>query len=130
MLSKIPKIYWPTCLLLLPFPVSADVSLQSSLAGITDFLGDSVIPFLLALAFLFFVINVVRFFIFQSHNEDGRKKAKGLAIYSISAFVIIVVFWGIINLLASSIGLDGCSQPENDYKLAQPGYAGPPAPGC
>lgn len=99
----------------LPSVVHAQSSLQSLLIGFTKFLDSIVIPFLLAIAFFVFAINAVRYFIFQSTSEDGREKAKALAIYSVFAFVLIIIFWGIINLLSTSIGLDGVTQPEQDY---------------
>ncbi|MEY3784012.1 MAG: hypothetical protein RLZZ230_334 [Candidatus Parcubacteria bacterium] len=124
------KVYSTLALLLITPIIASAQSLQTMIPAWVKFLNDVIIPFLLAIAFLFFVINVVRFFVIGGSNEEGQEKAKGLAIYSVSAFVIIVVFWGIINMLVSSFGLGGCSQPIFDYKEAQPGYAGPPAPDC
>ncbi len=85
------------------------------LGNIVTFLSDTVIPFLLGIAFLFMVINGVRYFILGSTSEDGRDKAKALAIYGVLAFVIIIIFWGIVNLLVDSIGLGGETQPDQDY---------------
>lgn len=89
--------------------------LQSFLLNFTTFIGGVLIPFLFGIAFLFFVINAVRFFVLQSSNEDGREKARKLITFSILAFVFLIVFWGIINLLTSSLGLDGATQPQSDY---------------
>jgi len=76
------------------------------------------IPFLFGIAFLFFVINVVRFFVVQSNNQEGREKARSLISFSVMGFVFVVIFWGAINLLASSIGLDDTATtglPCSDY---------------
>lgn len=89
--------------------------LQGYIGNVVTFIGTVVIPFLLGLALVFFVINVIRFFVIESKDEDGREKAKALAIYGVLAFVIIVIFWGIVNLFSDSIGLTGGTAPISDY---------------
>lgn len=101
-------------LLLLPFVTYAQ-SAQSLITGFTKFLSTAAIPFLLGVAFLFFVVNGVRYFVLGSSNEDGREKAKALAIYGVLAFVIIIIFWGLVNILVDGIGLGGETQPTQDY---------------
>lgn len=101
-------------LFLLP-TISHAQSLQVFITSTIKFLNTIIIPFLLGIGFLFFVINVIRYFVAGGSNEDDREKAKALAIYSVAAFVIIVTFWGIINMLASSTGLQGKNQPAQDY---------------
>lgn len=114
-------------LLALPL-VSHAQSLQTFLVNFTRFLGDTLVPFLIGIAFLFFAVNVVRFFVFGSDNQEGQEKAKALAIYSVLAFVIIIIFWGVINLLSSSLGLDGCVPADSDY--VKKDFVGPPPPNC
>ena len=65
--------------------------------------------------FLFLIINVIRYFVIGGNNDEGKEKAKNLALYSVLAFTVIIVFWGFINLIASSIGLDGKDAPPSDY---------------
>ncbi len=115
-------------ILIIPFTASAQ-GLQASLTNVVNFLDKVIIPFLLAIGFLFFVINVIRYFVIEGHDEDGREKAKALAIYSVSAFVLIVIFWGLVNLFADSTNLNGCNQPMFDYQ--EYNFIGPPLPaGC
>lgn len=102
------------CFLVIPLTTNAQ-SFQTMLVGTLTFLNDTVIPFLLGIGFLFVVINGVRYFVFEGATEDGREKSKALAIYGVTAFVIIVIFWGIVNLLTASIGLDKETQPAQDY---------------
>jgi len=108
------KSLFALSLLVLPV-VSHAQSLQDLVKNTTSFLGEIVIPFLIGIAFLAFVYNVIRFFVLGSTSEEGREKAKALAIYSVLAFTLIIIFWGIINLLTSSIGLDDKNQPGSDY---------------
>jgi succinate dehydrogenase/fumarate reductase cytochrome b subunit len=102
-------------LLLLPNLAYAQFSLQKLFSGLLKFFNDALIPFLFGIAFLFFVINAVRYFVIEGSNEDGRANAKNLVLYSILAFVFLITFWGIINMLTSSIGLDGAVQVKSDY---------------
>jgi len=93
-------------------------SLQALLTGIGGFLNGVVIPFILAIAFIVFVVNVVRFFVIGGASDEGQKNAKNLAIYGIGAFVFILSFWGIVNLLVAGVGLENESCAEvsiSDY---------------
>jgi hypothetical protein len=81
-------------------------SLQGLIMGVGGFINGILIPLVLAIAFLVFMVNVVRFFIIESSSEEGQANAKSLAIYSVSAFVFILSFWGIVNLIADGIGLN------------------------
>ena len=81
------------------------MNLQSYIGELVTILNNVVIPFILGISFLVFVINVIRFFVIGGTNEDAKEKAKQLAIYGVAAFVFIIVFWGIVNLLTSSFGL-------------------------
>lgn len=102
---------------LLIFPATTHAaSFQTFITGTTLFLNDTIIPFLLGVAFLFFVFNAIRYFVLNGSNEDGQEKAKALAIYGVLAFTIIVIFWGIVNMLVDGIGLGGGTQPTNDYE--------------
>jgi succinate dehydrogenase/fumarate reductase cytochrome b subunit len=106
------------CLLsVIPSPAWADDDggIQTFIKGIVNFLNDVVIYFLLAIGFLFFVYNAIRYFVFEGSNEDGQKKAKNLAVYSVMAFVLIIILWAIVNMLAETTGLQGEDALENDY---------------
>lgn len=89
--------------------------LEDLIKGFVGFLSDVVIPFLFAIAFLIFAFNVIRYFVFGSTSEEGRDNAKNLAIYSVLAFVVLVVFWGIVNGISSLLGFGGTTQPTADY---------------
>jgi heme/copper-type cytochrome/quinol oxidase subunit 4 len=102
--------------LALPFFVSAQgLSAQGFIASFLTFSSKVLIPFLLGIAFLFFVFNVIRFFVVGGGNEDSRENARNLATYGVLAFVIIVVFWGVVNLLSNSLGFGGANVPTPDY---------------
>jgi succinate dehydrogenase/fumarate reductase cytochrome b subunit len=79
-------------------------TLQTGLAAIPGFIGGTLLPLLTSIAFLFFIINVVRYFIIGSTEEKGRENAKNLAIYGVLAFFFLLVFWGIVALLINVLG--------------------------
>ena len=114
-------------LFLFPFIASAQ-GVQGFLINLVTFFNSVVIRFLFGVAFLFFIINAVRYFVIGASNEEGREKAKSLAIYGVAAFVFIIIFWGIVNLLSSSLGLEGCTTPGSDYYLNH--FVGPSLPNC
>lgn len=88
----------------------SDMKIQTLIVDTLLFLNKTVVPLLFALAFLFFVVNVVRYFIIGGDQEDARGKAKMLALWGIVAFVVMVSIWGIVNLLTSGFGI-GRSEP-------------------
>jgi len=104
---------------LLPVVASA-ASVQETIGHVLTFSNQTLIPFLLGIAFLFVVINIIRFFVIGGASEDGQKKGKSLALYGVLAFVFIVIFWGAVNFLSNSIGLGGEKAPTPDYMEAYP----------
>jgi len=91
-------------------------SLQGLIEGTLGLINDVLIPFVLGIAFLIFVINAIRFFVVGGSTDEGKENAKSLALYSIGAFVLILSFWGLINIITRGIGLadDPCI-PGSDY---------------
>ena len=108
-----------TTLLLFPIITLAQDDLQTLLPTFGNFINTVLVPFILGIAFLAFVYNVVRFFILGrasgEGSDDDRAKAKALVLYSVMAFVLIIVFAGIVNLIVSGIGGEGTPPPESDY---------------
>ncbi len=110
------KILFGSLLVFAPFiTLAQEQTAQTWITGVTEFLSSTVITFLLGIAFFMFVVNAVRYFIIGSTNEQGREKAKALTIYSIVGFVFIIIFWGVITLLATATGLSGTNAPTSDY---------------
>lgn len=84
----------------------AQAGVQGLLIAILTFLNSVLIPFIFTLAFLFFLVNAVRYFIIGGGNETERDKARRFALWGILAFVLMVSIWGIANLLTSGFGID------------------------
>jgi hypothetical protein len=79
--------------------------LNTLLINILTFTNGILIPFILGIGFLVFVWGMFQFFIVGGANDDAKEKGKSLMIWAIVGFLMVFVFWGIINLLVSSTGL-------------------------
>ena len=79
------------------------------LANIIGFSNGVLIPFILGIGFLVFVWGMFRFFILGGANDEEKDKGKSLMVYATLGFVLIIIFWGVINLLSDSTGLGGDS---------------------
>lgn len=126
------KYILTTLLATIPLVSTAqDANLQGLITGVGNLINTVLVPAVLAIAFVVFVINAVRFFVIDGANEEGQKNAKALALYSVSAFVIIGIFWGLVNLLTTSIGLDNdpCSNyTTSDYVIREGAPCSSPRP--
>jgi hypothetical protein len=80
---------------------------EQLLENILEFTNDVLIPFIIGIGFLVFVWGMFKYFIAGGADEGKREEGKNLMIYATLGFVLIVIFWGVINLLASSTGLEG-----------------------
>jgi cation transporter-like permease len=76
------------------------------LRNILQFSNNVLIPFILGIGFLVFVWGMFRYFIAGGANDEAKESGKSLMVYATLGFVLIIVFWGIVNLVATSTGLD------------------------
>ena len=75
------------------------------LTSILSFINGVLIPFILGIGFLFFVWGMFQYFIAGGANDEKKESGKSLMVYATLGFVLIVVFWGVVNLVASGTGL-------------------------
>jgi hypothetical protein len=75
----------------------------TSIGFIVDFINKYLVPLVFALAFLFFLWGLFKYFFWNT--EEGKESGKQLMLWGIIAFVVMVSIWGIVNLLASGLGL-------------------------
>jgi hypothetical protein len=100
------------------------MNIQAFLTSILTFLNTIILPFLIALAFLFFIWNATRYFIIGGGSEESQQKAKILAFWGIAAFVLIVSLWGIVNLIVGGLGFGTSTVIFPDYYVSG-GASGP-----
>lgn len=77
------------------------------LRNILDFTNSVLIPFIIGIGFLVFVWGMFKYFIVGGANDDAKEQGKSLMIYATLGFLLIIVFWGVVNLLTESTGLEG-----------------------
>jgi len=89
--------------ILVSAPLAADAkSFKEIVDGTIVPLGDTIIALLYALAFLFFLIGMVR--LFFSNNPESREKGRYFAIYGIGALVVLFAVWGLVRALLGVLG--------------------------
>ena len=97
------------------------------LGNVINFANGVLIPFILGIGFLVFVWGMFRYFIAGGADEEARSNGKNLMIWATLGFVLIIVFWGVVNLLASSTGW-GNTTLQQVPVAPGPGAATTPAP--
>ncbi|MBU0749938.1 pilin [Patescibacteria group bacterium] len=70
---------------------------------IVPFVDTAVLPLMYALAFLFFMIGMVRFFF--SSSEEAREQGKQHAFWGVIGLVVLFGVWGFVRLLLSTLGV-------------------------
>lgn len=75
------------------------------LGNILTFTNGVLIPFIIGIGFLVFVWGMFQFFIAGGSNDEAKEKGKSLMVYATLGFVLIIVFWGVVNFLVSTTGL-------------------------
>ncbi len=58
------------------------------------------VPLLYSIAFLFFLIGVVRYFF--SESDDKRKEGRSFALWSLIALAVMFSVWGLVRLLLNT----------------------------
>lgn len=91
----------PALALLLPIQAQA-ASLKELTEDLVGFANNSIVPLIYALAFLVFMIGMVRYF-FLEQGEEGREKGKQLMLWGIIGFVVMFSVWGIVRLLMTAL---------------------------
>lgn len=93
--------------------------LEDMLRNILTFSNEVLIPFIIGIGFLMFVWGMFQYFIAGGASDESREKGKKLMISSTIAFVVIIIFFGAINMLTATTGLEG-QQIKNVPKVTVP----------
>ena len=85
---------------------------------------NRIVTFLIALAVVWFIWNVIRYA--MSNEDDGKEKAKSQMIHGIIAIAVMVSIWGIVSLLRNAFGVESNNQlPSNINSMIPGGNVGP-----
>jgi heme/copper-type cytochrome/quinol oxidase subunit 4 len=69
--------------------------------SIVGLVNSAVLPLMYALAFIFFLIGMVRFFFMG--GEEARQKGRQFMLWGIIGFVVLFGVWGIVRLLLMTL---------------------------
>lgn len=111
-ISFLKKVSTVTGALLLPLVALAQGVTQApptsggrTLASLIDLIAyylNLVLGLMMAVAVVMFVFYVIKYFIMP--NED-RKQAGSYVMYSVIGFFVILSFWGLVNIVQNTFGL-------------------------
>jgi len=107
-------IFYAATLFLVPALTRAQLAESSSggpfeemIRNLLEFSNNVLIPFIIGIGFLAFVWGMFQYFILGGANDESREKGRKLMVSATFAFVIIILFFGFINMLTTSSGLEG-----------------------
>lgn len=76
---------------------------------IIPFIDGFVIQFLYAVAFLFFIYGIFKFFF--TGGEENRQKGKQFAVWGLVGLVVLFSVWSLVGILLTSFNLGGNTAP-------------------
>jgi heme/copper-type cytochrome/quinol oxidase subunit 4 len=77
------------------------------ISTIMEFINNTLIPLVFALALLMFIWGMFQFFIMGGSDEGKQEQGKSLMLYAIAGFVLMVSVWGIVNMISNGLGFSG-----------------------
>ena len=104
-LSRLAAYTAVFAILVVPVVVGAQFGeVDNFFTRVTDFINNILVPFVIVVAFLIFIIGVVRYFVLRDEDDTDREKARDLMLYGIGGLVLITIVWGVVNLLGGGFG--------------------------
>ncbi len=89
-------------LLALPL-VSSAQTLGTMLANIQGLI-QQIVPILIGLTVLYFLWGVMKYV--AAKEPEKQKEARGIMVYGIIILFVMVSVWGLVNILANTLGVD------------------------
>lgn len=100
-------ILFSSGLLLLPLVTLAQFGgVDTFFININTFINNVLVPLVFGLALLVFIYGMFQYFILGGASDDSREKGRQLIIWAVIGFVMMVSIWGIVNLIAGSLGVN------------------------
>ncbi len=69
---------------------------------------SALIPLLIGLGMVYFIWGVITYVI--ASDEEGKKDGRNRMIYGIIGFTVIIFLWGLVAILANTLGLNNATQ--------------------
>ena len=84
-------------------------------------IGNLIVELAIALAVLFIIVNVVRYLIAGSDDEEARKKGGDAILYGVIGLFAILSIWGMVALLTNTFRLKKKKKPDfSNIKIGDP----------
>src|SRR3989344_6255385 len=101
---KIIKKIFPFGLMALPFVAGAAEGITALIAMVQRWV-PLLLPLLVGIAVLVLIVGIIRY-ITAGEDEEKRGKARGLMIYGIIGFFVMVSMWGLVAFLGTTFGIE------------------------
>ncbi len=75
----------------------------AGLVGNIVVLGNMAVTLLFALAIVFFLVNIVRYFFISQGSEESIEKGRKALMYGGIGLVVLFSLWGIVGLLVNTL---------------------------
>ena len=85
------------------------------------------VPLLFAIAFLMFLYGVAQAYIFSKGDQEAVQKGHLAILWGIIGFVVMISLWGLVNVVATTFGLQNQSLPSLPQS---PSFLGTCNPAC
>jgi ABC-type microcin C transport system permease subunit YejE len=72
--------------------------------GIIDLINKVIVPVLFAVAFLYFIYGVYKYFILGAANDAERETGRQFVLWAIIGFAVILSVWGLVNVVRTTFG--------------------------
>lgn len=79
--------------------------------GIIGVINGIIVPILFAVAFLFFLYGVIKYFFLNSDSEADRTKGRNFVLWGVIGFAVILSVWGLVNLVLNTFMLSPGGAP-------------------
>lgn len=104
-MKNIAKYLLAFTLVLTPvaFASAGFTELDTFAGTIVDFINGTLIPLIFAVALLIFIWGMFLYFILGGGDEGKREQGKGLMLWAIIGFVMMIIIFGVVNLVANGL---------------------------
>jgi hypothetical protein len=86
-------------------PPDTGATVQNYLGYVTCLIGNSVIPFIFAIAVVMFIWGAMKFFIINADEEAKRAQGKQYMIWGIVALAVMLSVWGLVGVLQTTFNI-------------------------
>ena len=84
---------------------------QAYITYIICIINSAIIPLMFAVAVVFFVWGVIKFFIINADEEAKREQGKQFMLWGIIALAVMLSIWGLVNILGVTFGVNSSVLP-------------------